>query len=147
MLVIAAMNLGILTVLFFIVGMIKPQWGLFFMDKPSRFIVLIISTISIMVSFTMYGEGHRRGSTPEQWTKVPTLEKEKTNVHAKPAADAPVPVPAIKDTIPDQAPQTSNSAPVAPAPSSTTAPTPAAEAVTPSAPATENAAPADTVNK
>jgi hypothetical protein len=126
MLVTAAINLGLLTALFFIVGMIKPRWALFFMDKPNRFIILMITTVLIMVSFTMFGEGNRQGLKPDQWTKIPTTDA--ANATATPAVTAPVPVPEIKDDIPSPMPQ---------APSTTTAPvvTPAPTSV-PSATAT-----------
>lgn len=83
-----AFNLGILTLLFFILGMIKPGWPLFFLKKPDRFLILIISTILFMISATMYGEGHRQAQK-EQATK---------EALANPQAIAPVPVPEIKPT-------------------------------------------------
>ncbi|WP_174624412.1 hypothetical protein [Candidatus Methylobacter favarea] len=58
--IIAAFNLGIVTLLFFIIGMIKPKWVLFFLKKPDRFMVLIISAVLFMISATLYGEGNRR---------------------------------------------------------------------------------------
>jgi len=36
--IIAAFNIGILTLIFFIIGMIKPHWALFFLKKPDRFL-------------------------------------------------------------------------------------------------------------
>jgi len=79
--ILQAINIGILTLLFFVVGMIKPKWALFFMEKPTRWLITIISTVLFMVVMTMYGEGHRQAQI---------LEK-----HKKPAAAsvAPVPVP------------------------------------------------------
>lgn len=84
--ILVAMNLGILTVLFFIIGMIKPQWALFFMKEPSRFIVLAITTVLIMVSVTLYGEGHRRAALAEK-TTIPSTQ-----------SPVPVPVPDIPKT-------------------------------------------------
>ena len=55
-----AIDLGIITILFFILGMIKPKWPLFFMENPSRFIILVITTILFMITATLYGEGLRR---------------------------------------------------------------------------------------
>ncbi|MEQ1557893.1 MAG: hypothetical protein ABL933_03000 [Methyloglobulus sp.] len=76
-----AINLGILTVLFFVVGMIKPKWALFLMEKPSRWLVTMITTVLIMIVMTMYGEGIRQKKIVEN--------------HKKPvaASTAPVPVP------------------------------------------------------
>jgi hypothetical protein len=80
-------NLGALTLLFFVVGMIKPKWPLFFMEKPSRWLISIITTVCIMVVMTMYGEANKQAKIAEK--------------HAKPAAAivAPVPVP-----VPEPAP-------------------------------------------
>jgi hypothetical protein len=117
MLVIAALNLGFLTLLFFVVGMIKPQWALFFMDKPNRFIILMATTILVMVSFTMYGEGMRRKATPKEWVKVPAFTPEKPVINPK--AATPVPVPEVKSDTPAASEPTSDKAPaVAPVTSS-----------------------------
>ncbi|WP_020158743.1 hypothetical protein [Methylobacter sp. BBA5.1] len=75
----AAFNIGILTLIFFIVGMIKPQWPLFFMKKPDRFWVLIISTILFMVAATLFGEGNRRA------------ELEQPSKYSQPQDAVPVP--------------------------------------------------------
>ncbi|MGZ8190439.1 MAG: hypothetical protein ACXWTS_04320 [Methylococcaceae bacterium] len=77
----AALNLGILTVLFFVIGMIKPQWALFFMKQPNRFIIAAITTVLVMISVTMYGEGHRRAQLAQE-VKLPV-----------PPSSVPVPVP------------------------------------------------------
>ncbi len=81
-----AFDLAIWTVLFFITGMYKPQWPLFFMKKPDRFLILIISTILVMITFTLYGEGNRRAK--QELTKQPTITQ------ATEIAPVPVPVPA-----------------------------------------------------
>jgi len=78
-----AINLGLLTILFFIVGMIKPKWSLFFLKEPSRFLVMAITMILVMISFTIYGEGIRRSKE----------EKEKQNPAPKTQSIVPVPVP------------------------------------------------------
>ena len=65
----AAFHTGIWTLLFFIVGMIKPKWPLFFLKKPDRFLVLIISTVLFMVSATLYGEGNRQRVLEEKTSK------------------------------------------------------------------------------
>ena len=80
-----AFNLAIWTVLFFIIGMIKPQWPLFFLKKPDRFIIVIITTILVMLTFTLYGEGHRRAEAEEK-AKKPVIEKTEPTL-------VPVPVP------------------------------------------------------
>lgn len=60
MLIFYSFNLGIFTLVFFIAGLIKPKWPLFFMKEPTRFTVVIITTVMIMVVMTMYGEGNRK---------------------------------------------------------------------------------------
>lgn len=68
--IIAAFNIGILTLIFFIIGMFKPNWALFFLKKPDRFLIIVISTVLFMIVATLYGEGNRQAKleqkTPEQ---------------------------------------------------------------------------------
>jgi hypothetical protein len=89
-----ALNLGILTLMFFIAGMIKPKWPLFFMEKPSRFLILVISTILFMITATMYGEGHRQNKR-EQASKETAIQTQ-----------APIPVP-VPQAAPTATPQPS----------------------------------------
>jgi hypothetical protein len=145
MLLLAAMNLGLLTTFFLIIGMIRPKWALFFMEKPNRFHILMISTVLVMVSFTMYGEAHRRGATPEQWTKLPQSNAPKP-ILGKPAHDAPVPtVPEANTTPTGQAVAPAPTVPAAPAttPTPITAPPtePAPAAATPVPPAATDPSP------
>lgn len=86
--ILAAINLGLVTLLFFIIGMIKPKWALFFLNNPDRLLVSGITAVLIMISVTMYGEGHRR-STLAQEVKPP--------VQADRPASAPVPAPKNDD--------------------------------------------------
>jgi VIT1/CCC1 family predicted Fe2+/Mn2+ transporter len=78
-----AIDLGIITVLFFILGMIKPQWPLFFMKTPSRFIIVVVTTILFMITATLYGEGLRREK----------LEKAAKQPISQSTVPVPVPVP------------------------------------------------------
>ena len=78
-----AIELGIITVLFFILGMIKPQWPLFFMKTPSRFIIVVVTTILFMITATLYGEGLRREK----------LEKAAKQPISQSTVPVPVPVP------------------------------------------------------
>lgn len=88
--ILAAINLALVTILFFLIGMIKPKWALFFLDKPDRMIVLAISTVLSMVSITMYGEGHRRSSLAQE---VQLAAPQKAEL-----APVPVPVPVAPAT-------------------------------------------------
>jgi hypothetical protein len=87
-----ALNLGILTLIFFIIGMIKPQWALFFMEKPSRWLVAAISTVFFMIVMTMYGEGIKESKMAKKHKKPPA------------ASVAPVPVP-IPEPVPVPIPE------------------------------------------
>jgi hypothetical protein len=92
-----AFHTGIWTLLFFIVGMIKPKWPLFFLKKPDRFLVLIISTVLFMVSATLYGEGNRQKVLEEK------AVKETVTKILDPSA-APTPVPAPVPEVPASKP-------------------------------------------
>ncbi|PKM12246.1 MAG: hypothetical protein CVV13_06090 [Gammaproteobacteria bacterium HGW-Gammaproteobacteria-3] len=85
----AAINLGVFTLVFFIFGMIKPKWPLFFLNKPDRFIIIVITTIMIMVVATLFGEGHRQHLL-EQQSRSPVSDR----VPVPTPAPVPVPTPA-----------------------------------------------------
>jgi hypothetical protein len=84
MMIYAAFNIGILTILFFIIGMIKPQWPLFFLKKPDRFWILAITTVLFMITMTLYGEGNRQAK----------LEQASKHSLSQDAAPVPEPTPA-----------------------------------------------------
>lgn len=96
MLITAAFHTGIWTLLFFVVGMIKPKWPLFFLKKPDRFLVLVISTVLFMVSATLFGEGNRQKALEEQAAKEAV-----SKILAPASAPVPVPVPDVPATKPD----------------------------------------------
>lgn len=87
--VLHAINLGILTLCFFVIGMFKPQWSLFFMKKPSRWLVTVITTVLFMVVMTMYGEGHRQAKIAEKHKRTPAASTAPVPV----TESVPVPVP------------------------------------------------------
>ena len=85
--ILQAINLGLLTLLFFVIGMIKPKWALFFMEKPTRWLITIITTVLFMIVMTMYGEGRRQAQLIEKHKRTPTAA-------TAPVQEAvPVPVP------------------------------------------------------
>ncbi len=53
-----SINLFVLAIGLFIVGMIKPQWILFWMDKPSRMPIVILSVVLFMCGAVMFGEAN-----------------------------------------------------------------------------------------
>ena len=55
-----SINLLVLAIGFLIVGMIKPQWILFWMDKPGRMPIIMLSIVLFMASATMFGEANRQ---------------------------------------------------------------------------------------
>jgi hypothetical protein len=59
MLIIWSFNIFIFAVCYLIVGLIKPNWALFFMKEPTRLGPVLISLSLIMTAATMYGEGLR----------------------------------------------------------------------------------------
>jgi hypothetical protein len=58
--VLASIHILVYTVIFFIVGMIKPKWPLFFLEQPTRFMISSITLVAFMIGATVYGEGHRQ---------------------------------------------------------------------------------------
>ncbi len=92
--VLHAINIGILSLLFFIIGMIKPKWPLFFMEKPTRWHITMISTVFFMIFMTMFAEGQRQKQVLEKHKRQTT-----ESAAAVPAPDpesVPVPVPVEK---------------------------------------------------
>ena len=84
-------HLAAFTLIFFVVGMIKPKWMLFFLKEPTRFMILMITPILIMITVTLYGEGLKREKEEKALKETP----------AKIAEPAPVPVPTpAKDAAP-----------------------------------------------
>lgn len=51
-----AINMLVLSIGILIVGMIKPNWILFWMDKPIRMPIVILSAVLFMVFAVMFGE-------------------------------------------------------------------------------------------
>jgi hypothetical protein len=85
----AAFHVLIYTGIFFALGMYKPQWPLFFLKQPSRFIIVAVSTIGLMVGATLFGEGHKQEQLAkkkaEQSIEVATPASEVPKVSETPA--------------------------------------------------------------
>ncbi len=58
--IIWAFNLLLLAIFVFIIGMIKPQWLLFWMEKPHRFVIVGVSVMLLMAAAILFGEGNRQ---------------------------------------------------------------------------------------
>ena len=54
-----SINLLVLAIGFLIVGMIKPHWILFWMEKPKRMAIIILSSVLLMVAAVMFGEANK----------------------------------------------------------------------------------------
>ena len=92
--ILQAINLGILTALFFIIGMIKPKWALFFMEKPSRWHITMITTVFFMIFMTMFAEGHRQKQMLEKHQRQ--KEASAASVPVPEPVPVPIPVPTEK---------------------------------------------------
>jgi hypothetical protein len=66
----AAINILIYTAIFFLIGMFKPNWVLFFMKKPNRVMVMMLSAVLFMVAATLFGEGTRKNKSDEDSVSV-----------------------------------------------------------------------------
>ena len=71
-----ALNILILPVLLFIVGLWKPKWILFWMDKPTRFAIIMIFSVMVMIGATLFGEGSRQKQIEEKKTLVKKIQSE-----------------------------------------------------------------------
>jgi hypothetical protein len=85
----AAFNIAIYTGIFFILGMIKPKWPLFFLKKPDRFLIIAITTIMVMVCATLYGEGNRQAKLAQE---IKEKAEAKQSSPAPAPASAPLPM-------------------------------------------------------
>jgi len=83
--IVLSINLLILSVCLLIVGLIKPNWILFWMEKPGRMPIIILSSALFMIAVVMFGESNRQNQneTAKQSQKI---EKNKES------ADIPLPV-------------------------------------------------------
>ena len=85
-----SINILVLAIGFLIVGMIKPHWILFWMDKPKRIAIIILSSVLFMAAAVMFGE-----ATKEKQQKSATQTEE---LSPKKADTAPtVEVEAVKE--------------------------------------------------
>jgi len=78
-----SINILILAIGFLIVGMFKPQWLLFWMEKPSRMPVVLLSVVLFMVAVVMFGEANN------------TKQQEQENLKPIPVSENSVPTIAV----------------------------------------------------
>lgn len=60
--IIWAFNLLILAIGILVVGLLKPKWLLFWMDQPSRYIIIAVASVLFMAAAIMFGEGNRQNA-------------------------------------------------------------------------------------
>lgn len=67
-----SINLIILSIVLFIVGMINPRWLLFWMDKPSRLPIILLTSALFMGAGVMFGEASQEKQQVAQALTVDT---------------------------------------------------------------------------
>jgi hypothetical protein len=70
----ASFHILIYTCVFFAVGIVKPKWALFFLEKPTRFLIVTISMIGFMAGWTMTSEAIRQEKMTQQSQQTVTQE-------------------------------------------------------------------------
>ena len=86
-----------LSILILLIGLIKPNWIMFWSDSPDRFMIMVFTLIMFMGSFTGYGEFLQREreaeTTPvfarKKPAPKPNVEEKVTEKVDKPAGAAP----------------------------------------------------------
>ncbi len=74
-----AINMLVLSIGILIVGMIKPNWILFWMDKPIRMPIVVLSAVLFMVFAVMFGEATKE-KQQESNNSVQQLNESKGDV-------------------------------------------------------------------
>jgi hypothetical protein len=80
-------ELILLSALVLIVGLIKPKWICFWMEKPGRIAVIWIASVLFMIGASLFGQGNKEA-------------RDGKNQTAPPSAEAPAPANA-KDKMPE----------------------------------------------
>lgn len=70
--IIWSFNLLLLAIGILVVGLIKPKWLLFWMEQPSRYIIVGVSSILFMAAAIMFGEGNRQNAPLSEVVKQQT---------------------------------------------------------------------------
>ncbi len=74
-----SINILILAIGFLIVGMIKPKWLLFWMDKPGRMPIILFCAMLFMVAAVMFGEANREKNQLQAEKTMATTTVKETN--------------------------------------------------------------------
>jgi predicted membrane channel-forming protein YqfA (hemolysin III family) len=79
-----SINLFVLAIGIFIVGMFRPQWILFWMEKPIRMPITMLSAVLFMCGAVMFGEANKE---KQKFQKQATLQVDKKQSDAVPVVD------------------------------------------------------------
>lgn len=91
-------NVLILSIVLLLVGMIKPKWLLFWVDKPTRLPVIMLSAVLFMVAAVMFGEGNKQ--LQQQKASAAAVAAPAAPASEVPVVTAPVPTPAASTPNP-----------------------------------------------
>jgi hypothetical protein len=95
MMIHAAINILLLSVLLLIVGLWRPKILLFWLDEPNRFAIVMMFLVLVIIGVTLFGEGSRQKQLKQE--SLPT-EKEifidsPTVTEVEQSTDTPIPLP------------------------------------------------------
>jgi hypothetical protein len=101
MLIVWSFNIFIFAICYLIVGLLKPNWALFWMKEPSRLGPVLISLSLIMTAATMYGEGLRNAPiSPENVKRAQEKQTDQQNNAPIPPQEKTSPTVIEKSTAP-----------------------------------------------
>jgi hypothetical protein len=83
--IILSINLLILSVGLLIVGLIKPGWILFWMEKPGRMPIIILSSVLFMVGVVMFTEANLENENAKK--APPATQVKEVSERPVPASD------------------------------------------------------------
>lgn len=72
-----------LSLVYFALGMYKPEWVLFGIKKPNRLRVIVVTLFFMMLGMTMFGEGIKRKQQTQEATSTETQEKPAAKEHVE----------------------------------------------------------------
>jgi hypothetical protein len=95
--IVLSINVLILSLCILIVGLVKPHWILFWMDKPERMPIIALSAVLFMVGVVMFGEANQENINEK--LKQPELKEVSETPTPKDsgvAVESSVPAAALK---------------------------------------------------
>lgn len=83
-----SIELLIVTALILLVGMIKPKWILFWVQKPSRMMIIWIASGLFMLGMVLFGEGNKKLIAEKSQTPQVTASQPAAEVPSAPVASS-----------------------------------------------------------